>query len=137
MPPSLQNLVDSIMASESTGLPANPNGLGKYYLSESETVSPEEAYAALLNQREIKVPTAGAGSFHNFFESVSPGSKVEKLDTTSSAGDWTFAFQPKDDNAWYPAFQTNRYPYHGFAYSIDFSLPFPTLEELSNTLFSA
>lgn len=127
------------MAEQATGCNANPFGLGIYYGGSRNTkglvtpggdelTTPEEAYDLLRSGVSIEVPNAGAGSYREFFESIGI-TKVEQWDTGSSAGDWSFVVQDGKGGDWYPAFQSNRWPRHGFEYSINFEEPYDSFKE--------
>ena len=51
---------------------------------------------------------------------------VNVLNNTASSGDWVFGV-PRD-GVWLHAFQSNRYPCHGFSYSVNLRRRFPTLD---------
>jgi hypothetical protein len=134
MTQSIGDISARLMAEQATGLAQPTKGLGKYYINESLHVSPRSAYDMLREGRAVQIhlPNAGAGSYREFFKSLGLETLVV-VNQCSSAGDWVFAVQ--DGDFWYPAFQTNRYPRHGFSYSINFDEPFDTFERLceSNT----
>lgn len=54
------------------------------------------------------------------------------VDSTSSAGDWCFAFKISD--TWYPAWQENMYPTCGYRWTISREFPAHSIEELWNIL---
>jgi hypothetical protein len=126
------------VAEEATGCVENPFGIGTYYEGAKNIkgmVTPggdvieskEATYTLLMEGVEVEVPNAGAGSYHTFFRSVGFG-EVEIFQDSSSAGDWEFGV--KDGDLWYPAFQRNRFPYHGFAYSVDFNVAFASFDAM-------
>jgi hypothetical protein len=121
------------MNQAATGIAESPRGLGKFFVSEFEVVTPQEAYDRLRNGISIKVPQAGAGSYRKFFEACG-FVNVEAFETCSSAGDWSFLLQDGPDGMWYPAVQSNRYPYAGFEYSVNEHLFAPSREELLDLL---
>ena len=127
----ISTLTERLLAEQATGLAQTRRGLGKYYVSESLAVSPRTACDMLRDGRAvcIHIPNAGAGSYREFFTSLGI-TEVQVVDHTSSAGDWVFAIKDGAEGMWYPAFQTNRYPRHGFSYSINFDEPFDTLDRL-------
>lgn len=133
--------IEQISAEQATGIRENPFGLGKYYGGArnnggrvtpggEEIDSKEDAYDLLRDGVSIEVPNAGAGSYREFFESLG-FTKVEPWETCSSAGDWTFAVKDGEHGDWYPAFQSNRYPYHGFEYSVNFELGCESLKKFA------
>lgn len=121
------------IAEEATGVKENPSGLGRLYLPGGIEVSAEQASKVIFEGKsDIAVPNAGAGSYRKVFELLG-FEKVENIETSSSAGDWTFAVCR--DGFWYPAWQTNRYPHFGYAYSVDASIPSDSVEELTKLMF--
>ena len=78
-------------------------------------ITDEEA-AQLLLKEEIHDPNAGAGTYRRFAERIG-FVQVKVFDQTSSAGDWTFIVS-SDNETWGILYQENRYPYHGFKYSL-------------------
>jgi hypothetical protein len=125
---SIARLVSRIVDEQATGIPQQGKRL-VCYVSESLAVHPKQALAMLADGRaaSIHVPAAGAGSYRDFFASLG-FSAVQALDQTSRAGDWSFAV--KHGDRWYPATQTNRYPRHGFEYTVDFRHGFGSIEDL-------
>jgi len=105
------------MAEEATGISENPRGLGKLFACPGVELTPEAARNYISDGELVEVPNAGAGSYTAFFTDICKFEKVQVIDWTSSAGDWVFGVL--DNECWYPAFQTNRYPRHGFSYSVD------------------
>jgi len=75
----------------------------------------KEAKRRLWAGEEVAVPAAGAGSYNDVF-SLLGFDGAELYESGSSAGDWTLMVHSK--SGWRLAFQENRYPYHGFRYSI-------------------
>jgi len=86
----------------------------------------EDAQDYLFQRGSIAVPDAGAGSYRKVFETLG-FTQVEVFEQSSSAGYWSFIVC--DGDYWMLAFQENRYPYHGFNYSVDFDWQFGTKEE--------
>ncbi len=117
------------IAEQATGIAENSHGLGKFFRHGGDEVTPQKAYDLLREGQSIEVPNAGAGSYGKFFTGVG-FSEVRNVENMSSAGDWTHAVKDGAEGDWYPAFQSNRYPYHGFAYSVDFNQPFPSFESM-------
>jgi hypothetical protein len=106
------------MAEEATGVSENPDGLGRIYDSSGTHVLPAIASDLIRDGHQIEVPNAGAGSYRAVFGLLGL-EVVEVLNTTSSAGDWSFVV--KDGEGYYIATQTNRHPHFGFAYNLDTS----------------
>lgn len=102
-------------AEQATGCYQKGKGLGKFYVERGEWITHKAARELFLAGEEIEVPNAGAGSYAQFFETL--GFDTWSVwEDGSSAGDWTFKVRVRGvDHA---AFQRNRYPYHGFAYSL-------------------
>ncbi len=133
-----------MIAEQATGIAEQPHGLGALYTApwnDNGTVRPggekietkEGAYDLLRDGRGVAVPGAGAGSYYQFFEELG-FAEVQSVETCSSAGDWTLAVKDGEDGDWYLAYQSQRYPYHGFNYSVDFSHGFSTVEALCDDL---
>lgn len=120
----MNGIVEQMDCEQATGC-RQYGKLGKLYGQGGVELDLEQAQDALLNGREIEVPNAGAGSYRAAFAALG-FEKVKVFDWTSSAGDWSFAVF--DGCQWLPAFQRNRYPYHGFAYSVDHEWSFNTCE---------
>jgi hypothetical protein len=119
-----------IVAESATGCVENNSGLGKYFETATKELTPDEAMDCMLDGKVVSVPNAGAGSYKDFFLSVG-FNEVKTIDTTSSAGDWSFGVF--DGIKWILAFQTNRYPYHGFDYSYSWEMCADTFEELCDS----
>ena len=99
---------------------AQTGALGRLYGAGGAELPDVEARERIRRGEPVHVPNAGAGSYQEFFRRMG-ASDVRALDRTSSAGDWEFAVLFDGDDAWFPAFQGNRYPHHGFVYSVDTS----------------
>ncbi len=120
------------MADEITGIRESASGIGQYYLPGSEQgikVTPEEAATAIWAGKCVEVPNAGAGSYGTFFASIG-FTNVEVWEQSSSAGEWSFTMYDPGQQMWYAGFQSNRYPHHGFRYSISQRLSAATKQEL-------
>lgn len=117
------------IAGQATGIRQHPAGIGQFYLSGGHAVEADTAYAALRHGSSVEVPNAGAGSYRAVLSAMG-FTDVESWDTTSSAGDWSFIVHDGEGGFWYPGFQQNLYPRHGFIYNIDPSWGFETKEEL-------
>lgn len=110
----LDQVLEEYAAGQATGCRGS-GVLGKFYNDSGNELTDDEAQDLLLEGKTVEVPNAGAGSYRSVFERL----KFEDVDVyewSSSAGDWTFVVY--DGQAWYPAFQSNRYPHHGFRYSM-------------------
>jgi len=113
---------------QATGCVENPHGLGKIYDTTGTELNGDDI-AVEFEGKGIEIPNAGASSYNKLLTSLGY-KKVEVVDWSSSAGDWTFgAF---DGESWYVVSQSNRYPYHGFRYSINRDEPFDSFEQLCN-----
>ena len=124
----MNKLIEQEVAEQATGCWEHRNGLGTVYavVSRHEGTKLNDALDIMewmADGSAIAVPNAGSGSYGKVFHMC--GMVIANVfEQSSSAGDWSFAVY--DGHAWYPAFQTNRYPYHGFEYCIDFSNKFPS-----------
>ena len=126
----MEKFKEKQMCEEATG--CVQQGKITYYKEGGEKITPKQAVYLLKNNKLIEVPSAGAGSYKEIFTSLG-FEEVKVIDWTSSAGDW--AFGVKNDIGWFLAFQENRYPYHGFKYSINtLILPCLTFEDLCNVM---
>lgn len=121
-----------IVAENATGCAENRHGLGKYYNHHGAELTVDQAAQELTEGGTVEVPNAGAGSYRRFFMSVY-FTDCRSMETSSSAGDWTLAV--KDGDFWYVASQSNRYPYHGFSYSVDRDFAAESFEELCRAAF--
>ena len=119
--------METNIAESATGCVENPRGLGKYFATAIKELTPVDAMDHLLNGNTVSVPNAGAGSYKDFFTSIG-FNEVKTIDTTSSAGDWSFGVF--DGFKWMLAFQSNRYPRCGFDYSYSWEMCADTFEEL-------
>ena len=111
----LAPLSEAARAEEATGLYQKNRALGQFYAKGGKKIAQKSARRLFLSGEEIEVPNAGAGSYGQFF-------KILGIDTWSvwesgsSAGDWTFKVLV--GGVEHAAFQRNRYPSHGFAYTL-------------------
>lgn len=112
----LRELQGKCVAEEATGVPQRGKYLRRMYTRDGNGIAPIIAQRELRNGQVIEVPNAGAGSYAAFFECMGFRS-TETVDTSSSAGDWSFLLKDKD-GTWRIGFQTNRYPYYGMAYTV-------------------
>ncbi len=111
----LTKLAEEQYAEEATGCNANPHGMGKLYAHGGRELTTEEAQDALINGQCVEIPNAGAGSYRKVAALF--GLEIEsELDWTSSAGDWSFI--AKDGEFFRVFAQENRYPHHGFRYTL-------------------
>ena len=101
------------VAEQATGIKQTGN---IQFWSDDMKIKEKQAKEFLYQNKEVAVPNAGAGSYDEAFENLG-FDKIEIVESTSSAGDWTFGI--KDKTGWRLAWQENRYPYYGFRYSID------------------
>lgn len=102
-------------AEEATGV-RQSGSLRFYHKSDPDNpISSEQAREWLLDEEDvIAVPAAGAGSYNDVAVALDLGD-LQVINNSSSAGDWLFKLL--DRPGWFMN-QTNRYPYHGFAYSV-------------------
>lgn len=105
---------------QATGCQENPTGIGQFYDNKGNALTPKQARQAFRDGQIIEVPNAGAGSYYKILESL--GYKtIEDVERGSSAGDWTLAVKTRD--GWRAVYQENRYPFHGFRYSLQTGNP--------------
>lgn len=78
-------------------------------------ITTAEARRRLFAGEEVAAPGAGAGSYDEAFKALG-FDRVDVFEWGSSAGDWSFMLHDKE--GWRAGFQENRYPYHGFRYSV-------------------
>ena len=104
------------IAEEATGIRATLENGGPFYIRGGDQVSDDEAREYFLNGKTIEAPNAGAGSYKDVFARLGVNDVCVE-DWTSSAGDWCFTVfdGERTRNAW----QENRYPYHGFKYTLE------------------
>ena len=89
-----------------------------YMINEENINDKENIVQHLMEEYELYVPEAGAGSYIIIFEDLG-FDKVIPYETSSSAGDWAFIVHSKHDGLWYSAYQSNKFPSSGFSYGID------------------
>lgn len=107
--------------------------LGQLYDCQGQQLTDEQAQDLFLDEQPIEVPNAGAGSYRAILKRLG-FTAVELSESTSSAGDWTFvAF---DGETWYPVWQSNRYPRHGFSYVLGRMMGCESKDQLYEVLFS-
>ena len=116
------------IAEEATGIEAGPSGIGQAYDNQGEDIRGLEVQAALQEGRTVEYPNAGAGSYREVFCTHGGFKDLKVVEQSSSAGDWTFAVY--DGKVWRFASQTNRHPYHGFMYSVDYTHARSRFEDL-------
>ena len=120
--------VASQMADQATGCYGRAE-LGKLYANGGASLTPVAAAQVLRNEQTVEVPNAGAGSYASFFAALG-FSEVKTIETTSSAGDWLLGVRDAATGHWHPAWQHNRYPYHGFSYVMEPGQAFESFAEL-------
>lgn len=125
--PTLRQLQGKVISEQATGCAQRGRYLGRLYLKNGYGVAPIEAQRLIREGDPIEYPNAGAGSYREVFEQLG-FKKIETIETCSSAGDWSLAVQDKD-GTWREAWQTNRYPYHGFSYTVG-RRAFPTIDDV-------
>jgi len=113
------------MAEQATGC-VQRGALGQLYRDGGEPLDDAAARAAFAEGAVIHAPNAGAGSYGEMFRRLGADS-CEIVDSTSSAGDWSFALEM--GGPWRVAVQENRHPYHGFRYAL-LDGEYGTMEEL-------
>lgn len=129
--------IEQQLAEEATGIVQSTRGIGQLYAGPInrkglvsdpgfEINSAPDAYNWLRDGGCVAIPNAGAGSYRAAFDAML-FPKCEVFENMSSAGDWSFAVF--DGESWFPASQSNRYPRHGFNYSVNFDWSFSTKEE--------
>ncbi|MCD6402675.1 hypothetical protein J7L36_02380 [bacterium] len=129
MKTKLAEIKNTITAERATGIKQR----GKLeFWSEGERISKKQAKKYIREGKEVAIPGAGAGNYHEVFRELG-FLKLEPLILSSSAGDWIFGV--KDKFGWRLAGQENRYPYYGFIYWIDKENgPFGSFEILEKQL---
>ena len=106
---------------------AGPINRAGHTSSPGTLVDVEAAKVHLREGGRIDVPNAGASSYRSVFPDLG-FDQVVRLESSSSAGDWTLGV--RQGQIWYLAFQENRYPGHGFGYSVHWGRPADSQEEL-------
>lgn len=119
--------IEQQISEDATGCREAARGIGVIYDDDGQPLDTAEAARAFLAGETIEVPNAGAGSYRAVFETLG-AEDWDVFETCSSAGDWTLAV--RYDGFWYPAWQHNRYPYHGFSYTLGAEDSFETKEDL-------
>lgn len=109
------NAVTKQAAESVTGCVGNRSGIGTFFDDRGNKITTGQARVIFNQYGIVEVPNAGAGSYAGVFDKLGY-IKVEVYDQGSSAGDWVFGIS--DGRTWRCAFQTNRYPYHGFSYKL-------------------
>lgn len=103
---------NDIVAEQATGCVARVQNGGTMYSDNGNPLSNKAARKIFRDGGNVEVPNAGAGSYKTILQRL--GFKKISVDNwSSSAGDWSFLVQGKRI-----VFQENRYPYHGFRYSM-------------------
>lgn len=86
------------------------------YDADGDVITKEQAKENILNGLPVAIPGAGAGNYREVFVDLLGFEELEVIDWTSSAGEWSFGV--KDETGWRVAWQSNRYPYHGYTYGV-------------------
>ena len=116
------------MTETATGIKENPHGLGSFYDGKGNTLTNDDARVTFaIKNNSVEVPNAGAGSFREVF-AILGFQRVEVIDWTSSAGDWSFAIF--NGLEWFMVSQENRWPKCGFTYSFDKQRSFCSLDDI-------
>lgn len=109
------NTLTKHTAESATGCVESSSGIGTFFNDKGNKITVGQARVIFNQFGTVEVPNAGAGSYAEVFDKLGYV-EVESYDQGSSAGDWVFGIS--DGRTWRCAFQTNRYPYHGFAYKL-------------------
>ena len=136
--------IEQTTAEQATGIAENKLGIGPCYAHPVSRLKPgrfkDGDVLSTLEDRQdhiqaggtVAYPNAGAGSYHTVAEQLGY-QEAQAVETSSSSGDWTLAFY--DGVSWYVVYQTNRYPYHGFDYSVDTTHDFASVDALCESCF--
>lgn len=128
-------VMERAISEQATGI-VQRGKLGQFYLVGSNDDPPpltdEAALTHLEDSGQIAVPNAGAGSYREFFTRMG-FTEIKTIDHTSSAGDWCFGVK-YPTGVWIVAFQENRYPRHGFNYSLQSQFEAGSFEDLCQIL---
>ena len=100
------------MCEDATGCREHVKEGGQFYDNSGEKISDTKARRLFREGGSIEAPNAGSGSYRAVLARLG-FSSVKVEDWTSSAGDWVLAVRGG------LVFQSNRYPRHGFLYSLD------------------
>jgi len=111
----MEKSIEKTMCEDATG--CTQKGCIVYYDDKGNKLSKNRAIELLNDGETIEVPSAGVGNYREIFTDLG-FEEVKVIDWTSSAGDWGFGV--KNNHGWFVASQENRYPYHGFRYSINY-----------------
>jgi hypothetical protein len=101
-----------IIAEMATGIRERVADGGQFYDGRGEKISDTQARRLVREGEVVEAPNAGSGSYRAVARRLGY-SKLEVEDWTSSAGDWCFRLHG-GKFMW----QNNRYPRHGFSYSV-------------------
>lgn len=115
-------------AEAATGCVGRSN-LGTFYVDGGVAILPDAAAKAIRAEKTIEVPNAGAGGYLRFFADLG-FDQARTINDSSSAGDWFLGVRDAATGQWHPAWQHNRYPRHGFSYSMEAQNVFSSFEEL-------
>ena len=123
---------EQIISEQATG--CRQQGQLTLYDEDGQKVSKRQARKNIREGKPIAIPGAGAGNYRKVFCEILGFKSIEVLNWSSSAGDWQFGVN--DGIGWRLACQDNRYPYHGFLYSVaqegEIYWGFSTFEDLAN-----
>lgn len=101
-----------MIAEQATGIRAHMDEGGPFYDKDGNKVSDTAARRLVREGETVEAPNAGAGSYRDIARRLGYN-KLDVEDWTSSAGDWCFKLAG-GRFMW----QSNRWPRHGFTYSI-------------------
>lgn len=123
------------VAEQATGMSESPSGLGTFYANGGAALTRKSAIEHLRKGGAIEAPNAGAGSYREAFQRLG-FSEVSVFQDGSSAGDWSFMVRDAETGFWHPAWQNNRYPRHGYTYTVDFTTACCTQDKLASWMDS-
>ena len=104
--------MSDMIAKTATGCRERVVAGGQFYDGRGEKISDTAARRLVRDGEAVEAPNAGAGSYRAVARRLGY-KKIEVENWTSSAGDWQFRL-----HGGLFLFQRNRYPYHGFMYSV-------------------
>jgi len=105
-------IVEQVVAEQATGIRTRVTRGGQFYDNNGDKISDTEARRLVREGEAVHLPNAGAGLYRTVANRLG-FVKIDVEDWTSSAGDWCFRL-----HGGRLMWQTNRYPYHGFSYTI-------------------
>jgi hypothetical protein len=115
------------MAEEATGI-VSRGPLRLFRADTEEEIDATTARGLLLSGVGVVCPGAGAGGYKDLCGMLELG-PASVYDNSSSAADWSF-WLPE---FWKMLFQTNRFPFHGFLYTVGEPEPW-ILESLESSM---